>query len=293
MFENESYEEIMIPFKDIKEDNKYSYTVARIIDNGNCVELHYNNHKATVEYSIRTSEDEWQGRVEDIDWFNINLNEDYVLTRLKYLFDEEFSARSLTDSQAEELNLIDEILYNHKVYDIELSFNINNEIVAFDDENFWIGEDFYDFLFNELFVENKDGSIDLITPDDLKKLKDFRVKQSKIDSKNIIKTYKNLPNFYKKDLEKLLICHGIYSTFSEIDDRDMEKIYEFCLKNIDENTNVFKLSSYLTNEFTNGSISEEELKMLEDKDVSELPFYDNLNHFLPIKNEKNYDEIEK
>ncbi len=291
MFENDSYEEIMIPFKDIKEG--YSYTVARVIDNGNCVELHYNNHKATIEYAIRISEDEWQGRVEEIDWFNINLSEDYVLTRLNYLFDEEFSDRSLTDSQAEELNLIDKILYNHKVYDIELSYNINNDIVAFDDQNFWIGEDFYNFLFNELFVENKDGSIDLIAPDDLKKLKDFRAKQSKIDSKNTIEIYKSLPEFYKKDLEKFLICHGIYETFPEIDDEDGAIIYEFCLKNINENTNVLRLSNYITDEFTKGNISLEELKNLGNKDLSELSFYDNLNHFLPIKNEKDCDEIEK
>lgn len=293
MFENDSYEEIMTPFKEIKEADEGSYTVARVIDNGNCVELHYNNHKATIEYTVRISQDEWQGRVEDIDWFNLDLSEDYVLTRLMYLFDEEFSDRSLTESQAEELNLIDKILYNHKVYDIELSINDNNDIVAFDDENFWIGEDFYDFLFNELFVENKDGSIDLIAQDDLKKLKDFRVKQSKIDSKNIIKTYKNLPNFYKKDIEKLLICHGIYETFPEIADEDSEIIYEFCLKNINENTNVFKLSNYITDEFTKGNISLEELKNLGNKDLSELSFYENLNHFIPIKNEKENDEIEK
>jgi len=110
---------------------------------------------------------------------------------------------------------------------------------------------------------------------------------------DVFNAYQTMPEFHKNNLENYLICHGIYTTFPDICEEDAKIIYDFCVKNKDENTNVYRFSSYLTNEFTNGSISEEELKKLDGKDVNELPFYDNLNYFTPISNDKNIDEYEK
>ena len=56
-------------------DNEKNYTIARIMDNNKCAELHYNNGKACIEYGIRDEEDNtWHNEIdEDIDWFNLDL----------------------------------------------------------------------------------------------------------------------------------------------------------------------------------------------------------------------------
>ena len=290
--ENEDCEEIVTPFKDIK-DGQYSYTVARVLRNDQCAELHYDNGKSYIEYMTRVSPESWEGTFEDIEWFNLNLSEEYVLGRLNVLYEQELGVASITEKQADELNLLDKILYDHKVYDIELYINSNNELVAYDDANYWHDKDFYDFIFNELVVLNKDGSIDLISPDNLKKLEKFREERTKFSNKMILECYKNLPYFYQNDIENFYILKGIYSTFPDICDNDCLIIYNFCLKNQGENINVFELSKYITNEFTSGNITEKELKMLENKDINELPFYDNLNHFYPVSDINELEENEK
>ena len=47
-------------------------------------------------------------------------------------------------------------------------------LMLFDDCNFWYGKEFYDFMFNELFVYNNDNQVDLIESKDLKKLSGYR-----------------------------------------------------------------------------------------------------------------------
>lgn len=83
-----------------------------------------------------------------------------------------------------ELDLIDHILYKHKIYDIELEYDKNSNIIAKDDSNVWVGKEFYDFLYNEVFVFNEKGTLDLIANEDLKKLDEFRRKYE-IDYENI------------------------------------------------------------------------------------------------------------
>ena len=95
------------------------------------------------------------------------------------MYEEKFSTKDLTDKQIEELNLIDNILCKHKVYDINLHINDLDTLIAYDNENFWIGKEFYDFLFNELFVYNQDGKVDLIEESDYKQLEEFKEKYVK------------------------------------------------------------------------------------------------------------------
>lgn len=83
-----------------------------------------------------------------------------------------------------ELDLIDHILYRHKIYDIELEYDKDNNIIAKDDSNVWIGKEFYDFLYNEVFVFNEEGTLDLVADEDLKKLDEFR-KKYEVDKENI------------------------------------------------------------------------------------------------------------
>lgn len=169
----ESYEEILTHPKDIIKG--VSYTIARVVHNGYCVELHYcSDTGATIEYGTKTSHDMWENEIEDVEWFNKDLSDNYILNRLNCLYDEEFSDKKITDEKAKELNLIDHILSKHKVDDIVLYSNENSDLVAFDDSNYWKNKEFYDFMFNELFVYNHDGKVELIDDSEYKKLEEYR-----------------------------------------------------------------------------------------------------------------------
>lgn len=169
----ETYDEIITSPKEMMAG--ISYTVARVVHNGYCVELHYcSDRGATLEYGTKKSHDTWENEIEEADWFNTNLSDDYILNRLNCLYDEEFSDNKLSDDRAKELNLIDHILAKHKVNDIDLYINDNGDLLAFDDSNYWKNNDFYDFMFNELFVYNRAGQVELINESDYKKLEEYR-----------------------------------------------------------------------------------------------------------------------
>ncbi len=78
-----------------------SFTVARVIDDINCVELHYNGGKATIEYGIKINDDEWENEVEEVDWFNKEMSEEDIEKKLWELFNEKFEAFLNTDDGME------------------------------------------------------------------------------------------------------------------------------------------------------------------------------------------------
>lgn len=170
----DSVEENITSIKDIK--NGESYTVARVMDNGYCAELHYcSDTGATIEYTEKTTSETWDGTVEEIDWFNTKLTDDYVLKRLICLFEEKYLNKEIPEGKEKELNLIDHILNRHKVYDITLDLIYDDNIlVAYDDQNIWTGKEFYDFMFNELFVYNNEDKVDLINDEDFNQLKKYK-----------------------------------------------------------------------------------------------------------------------
>lgn len=75
-----------------------------------------------------------------------------------------------------ELDLIDHILYKHKIYDINLEYDDDNNIIAYDEDNKWEGKEFYDFLYDEVFVYNSHGMVDLLIRDELRHLDEYRKK---------------------------------------------------------------------------------------------------------------------
>lgn len=75
-----------------------------------------------------------------------------------------------------ELDLIDHILYKPKIYDINLEYDKNKNIIAKDDDNVWKGKEFYDFLYDEVFVYNSHGMVDLLTREELRHLDEYRKK---------------------------------------------------------------------------------------------------------------------
>lgn len=170
----DSVDETITSIKDIKKGN--SYTMARVLDNGYCVELHYcSDTGATIEYGEKMSKDYWSNRVEKIEWFNTNLTDDYVLNRLRCLYEDMYSDKEIPQEKEQELDLVAHILNRHKIYDITLNLiNDDNILVAYDEQNFWIGKEFYDFMFNELFVYNDEEKVDLLNDEDLNQLEKYR-----------------------------------------------------------------------------------------------------------------------
>ena len=73
-------------------DEKNNFTIARVIVNDKCVELHYDEGKASIEYGTKDEDNSWNDEIDyDIDWFNLNLTDEEVLSILDEKFDEYFS----------------------------------------------------------------------------------------------------------------------------------------------------------------------------------------------------------
>ena len=73
-----------------KLNDKGSFTVARVIDGIHCVELHYIDGVATIEYGTRLDDDYWESEIEEINWFDKNMSEEVMANKLWNLFDKEY-----------------------------------------------------------------------------------------------------------------------------------------------------------------------------------------------------------
>ena len=81
----------------------------------------------------------------------------------------------------DEVDLIEHILHNYKIFDIKVNFNSNEEIVAYDEDNEWVGKELYDFLFNQLFEYNDDETVKFIDKYDVERLKEYQKKYETIE----------------------------------------------------------------------------------------------------------------
>ncbi len=169
--------ETITPIKDVTDDEYY--TIARVMSDSNCVELHSNNGKIHIEIGTKLSEDNWENELEDAKWFNKDLTDEQVLTKLKEIFDNKFKDISQENYYGEyndEVDLVEHILSVHKIDDITVAFNSNDNIAMWDEDNTWEGKEVYDFILDELLVYNEDGTADLIDNSDLKRLQEYRLK---------------------------------------------------------------------------------------------------------------------
>lgn len=171
------------------EDNK-SYTVARVMNKINAVELHYINGIPTVELGTRRNEDTWDNEIVDADWFNKNLSNEDVIKKLEEIFNDEFSdVMYLYDKNDGEIGLLYDTLNKYKINDIELMYDDNGNLLAMDDENIWHSSEFYKFLFDEVFTY--DNNIpNLIEEKDYQRLKEYASKYK--DEKDIIPSEKEI-----------------------------------------------------------------------------------------------------
>ena len=81
----------------------------------------------------------------------------------------------------DEVDLVEHILHQHKIFDIKVNFNSDEEIVGYDDENEWVGKELYDFLFNQLFEYNDDGTVKLVDKNDIERLKEYQKKYEVVE----------------------------------------------------------------------------------------------------------------
>ena len=81
----------------------------------------------------------------------------------------------------DEVDLVEHILHQHKIFDIKVNYNSDEEIVGYDDENEWVGEELYDFLFNQLFEYNDDGTVKLVDKNDIERLKEYQKKYEVVE----------------------------------------------------------------------------------------------------------------
>ena len=171
------------------EDNK-SYTVARVMNKLNAVELHYINGIPKVELGTRRNEDTWDNEIIDAEWFNKHLSNEDVIKKLEEIFNDEFSdVMYLYDKNDGEIGLLYDTLNKYKINDIELMYDENGNLLAMDDENIWHSSEFYKFLFDEVFTY--DNTIpNLIEEKDYQRLKEYASKYE--DEKDIIPPEKEI-----------------------------------------------------------------------------------------------------
>ncbi len=109
----------------------------------------------------------------------------------------------------------------------------------------------------------------------------------------VLYAYKTMPQFHKDNLVSYLIYEGIYTVCPSITDEEAEFIYKICSKDMNENINPFTISHYITDEYTKGNITKEELEKSNGYDISIAAFYDDLSYLFSTNNEKNTEKIEK
>ena len=76
----------------------------------------------------------------------------------------------------DEVDLVEHILSIYDMNDIKVNFNSNENIVMYSDDIDLEGIEVYNFLLNQLFDYNEDGTVDLVDNHDLQRLKEYRQK---------------------------------------------------------------------------------------------------------------------
>ena len=89
----------------------------------NCVELHYTDGIATIEYGTKQDDNSWESIIEEILWFDKNQSKDEIISKLEELFEEEY----LEHTKHKENNEPQTNNSNFKISQIEkINFNIND-----------------------------------------------------------------------------------------------------------------------------------------------------------------------
>ena len=158
---------------EVKTDkNTHYFEVENIIEN--------------IKATTPKEQEEIKNMIIKIDFYNGDVV-DYF-KHLAQVLAQNYEQQMEKENSNEEIDLLDRVLRKHKIYDIEIKIDDKDTLIAKDSyNNQWVGKQFYDFLFNEVFNYNDNGKVDLIDDEDFEKLKEYRKKYSnEIEENNII-----------------------------------------------------------------------------------------------------------
>jgi len=107
--------------------------------------------------------------------------------------------------------------------------------------------------------------------------------------------YKSMPEWHRSNIKDYYILDGIYTVFPSISEEDARFIYDICMKVDNENINPFSIAHYLTDNYTRGILTKDQIEKATSGEISEAVFYDNLNYFSSVSEEieetKEYESI--
>lgn len=98
--------------------------------------------------------------------------------------------------------------------------------------------------------------------------------------------YKTMPQWHKDHIKDYLIYDGIYNEFPSITEEDARFIHKIiCDKVHNNNVNPYSIASYLTDNYTRGNISKNDLENANSGQIVEAVYYDKLYYLVPYKEE--------
>ena len=169
------------------ENNTHYFEVGNIIEN--------------IKATTPEEQEEIKNMIVKIDFYNGDVV-DYF-KHLAQALAQNFEQQTSRNYNNEEVDLLDRVLRNHKIYDIEIKIDDKGTLIAKDSyNNQWEDKQFYDFLFNEVFNYNDNGTVDLIDDEDFEKLTEYRKKYSNevVENNVIPKTTRKNNNIEYFDL---------------------------------------------------------------------------------------------
>lgn len=104
---------------------------------------------------------------------------------------------------------------------------------------------------------------------------------------NVMNAYKTMPEFHKNNLKSYCIYDGIYTSFPDISDEDSKFIHDVCLKIENENINPFSISHYLTDHYTRGNLTKNDIKNATSREICEAVYFDSLDYFSALEIDEN------
>ena len=169
------------------ENNTHYFEVGNVIEN--------------IKATTPEEQEEIKNMIVKIDFYNGDVV-DYF-KHLAQALAQNFEQQTSRNYNNEEIDLLDRVLRNHKIYDIEIKIDDKGTLIAKDSyNNQWEDKQFYDFLFNEVFNYNDNGTVELIDDEDFEKLTEYRKKYSNevVENNVIPKTTRKNNNIEYFDL---------------------------------------------------------------------------------------------
>ena len=169
------------------ENNTHYFEVGNVIEN--------------IKATTPEEQEEIKNMIVKIDFYNGDVV-DYF-KHLAQALAQNFEQQTSRNYNNEEIELLDRVLRNHKIYDIEIKIDDKGTLIAKDSyNNQWEDKQFYDFLFNEVFNYNDNGTVELIDDEDFEKLTEYRKKYSNevVENNVIPKTTRKNNNIEYFDL---------------------------------------------------------------------------------------------